>query len=288
MAERRMFAKSIIDSDIFVTMPISTQALYFHLAMRADDDGFVSNPKSIAKIIGVNEDDLKILAAKKYILAFESGVVVIKHWNINNYIQKDRYKPTTYYEEKAMLTEDSKNAYKFKDSFQCIQNVYKMDTQVSIDKVSIDKNRLDKVSIDNNNITPTYDDIKKYCDEKGYEIDIEDFMHYWTERDWKRYDSKIKKYVPIKDIKGTIRTWAKNEKRYEEDRQVNIGSKKAYIKDVEMKTQQRETAQQRDDRNLKKLEEVGEKMLKEWNDDNTRNYQIDQTNQNVLTDNINT
>ena len=101
MAERRMFAKTIIDSDAFLDMPLSTQALYFHLSMRADDDGFINNPKKIQRMVGCSDDDLKLLCAKNFIIPFESGIVVIKHWRIHNYIRNDRYKPTTYADEKA-------------------------------------------------------------------------------------------------------------------------------------------------------------------------------------------
>lgn len=103
MAERRMFAKCIVESDSFLDMPLTSQALYLHLGMNADDDGFVGSPKKIVRECGANEDDLKLLLAKRFILGFESGIVVIKHWKMNNYIQKDRYKPTTYLEEKKML-----------------------------------------------------------------------------------------------------------------------------------------------------------------------------------------
>ena len=104
MAERRMFAKTIIDSDAFLDMPLSTQSLYFHLSMRADDDGFINNPKKVQRMVGCGDDDLKLLIVKNFIIPFESGVVVIKHWKIHNYIRNDRYKPTVYVEEKAMLT----------------------------------------------------------------------------------------------------------------------------------------------------------------------------------------
>lgn len=110
MAERRMFAKTIIDSDAFLDMPLTTQALYFHLSMRADDDGFINNPKKLQRMIGASDDDLKLLAAKDFIIPFESGIVVIKHWKIHNYIQKDRYKQTIYQEEKSLLN-DEKGAY---------------------------------------------------------------------------------------------------------------------------------------------------------------------------------
>ena len=111
MAERRMFAKTIIDSDAFLDMPLSTQSLYFHLSMRADDDGFINNPKKIQRMVGGSEDDLKLLVAKSFIIPFESGVVVIKHWKIHNYIRNDRYKPTVYQEEKRQLYQKTNNAY---------------------------------------------------------------------------------------------------------------------------------------------------------------------------------
>ena len=103
MAERRMFTKKITESDAFLDMPMSTQCLYFHLNMTADDDGFVNNPKRIQRLIGANDDDLKLLIAKNFVLIFESGVIVIKHWKMHNYIQSDRYKPTDYADEKSML-----------------------------------------------------------------------------------------------------------------------------------------------------------------------------------------
>jgi len=111
MAERRMFAKTIIDSDAFLDMPLSTQALYFHLSMRADDEGFINNPKKVMRMIGANQNELEILLAKRYLLGFESGVVVVKHWKIHNYIQKDRFKPTLYKEERSKLTLKDSNNY---------------------------------------------------------------------------------------------------------------------------------------------------------------------------------
>ena len=111
MAERRMFAKTIIDSDAFLDMPLSSQALYFHLAMRADDDGFINSPKKIQRVIGGSDDDLKLLIAKRFIIPFESGVVVIKHWKIHNFIRNDRYKPTVYQDEMACLSTKENRAY---------------------------------------------------------------------------------------------------------------------------------------------------------------------------------
>ena len=103
MAERRMFAKAIIDSDIFLDMPVTARLLYYDLAMRADDDGFINAPKKIMRMIGASQDDLNILILRKFIIHFETGIVVIKHWRIHNYIQNDRYKETVYLEEKNQL-----------------------------------------------------------------------------------------------------------------------------------------------------------------------------------------
>ena len=111
MAERRMFAKTIIDSDMFLDMPLSTQSLYFHLSMRADDDGFINNPKKIQRMIGASDDDLKVLVMKRFILPFDSGVVVIKHWRMHNYIRNDRYKETVYQEEKSQLLLKENGSY---------------------------------------------------------------------------------------------------------------------------------------------------------------------------------
>lgn len=123
MAERRMFSKTIIDSDAFLEMPLSSQALYFHLSMRADDDGFINNPKKIQRTIGSSDDDLKLLIAKRFIIPFESGIVVIKHWKLHNYIQKDRYKPTIFINEKTLIREQDNGVYT-----DCIQSVSSLDT----------------------------------------------------------------------------------------------------------------------------------------------------------------
>lgn len=111
MAERRMFAKSIIESDLFLDMPISARLLYYDLGMRGDDDGFVNSPKRIMRVTGAHDDDLKILIAKRFVIMFESGVIVIRHWKSHNYIRSDRYKPTIYRHEKALLLENDNGHY---------------------------------------------------------------------------------------------------------------------------------------------------------------------------------
>lgn len=132
MAERRMFAKTIIDSDAFLDMPLSTQSLYFHLSMRADDDGFINNPKKIQRMIGCSDDDLKLLIAKRFLIVFESGVVVIKHWRIHNYIQPDRYHETMYKAEKQQLSLKENKSYTIVDT-ECIHDGYNLDTQVRLE-----------------------------------------------------------------------------------------------------------------------------------------------------------
>ena len=111
MAERRMFAKTIIDSDAFLDMPMSARLLYYDLSMRADDDGFINNPKRIQRTIGASEDDLKLLLVKRFVIGFENGVIVIKHWRMHNTLRKDRYNPTQYQDELAMLEVKDNNAY---------------------------------------------------------------------------------------------------------------------------------------------------------------------------------
>lgn len=106
-----MFTQKIVDSDAFLDMPLSTQALYFHLNMRADDDGFVNNPKKIQRMIGASDDDLKLLIAKRFLLAFKNGVVVIKHWRMHNLLRKDRYNPTQYQEQMEQLLLKDNGAY---------------------------------------------------------------------------------------------------------------------------------------------------------------------------------
>lgn len=156
MAERRMFAKTIIDSDLFLDMPQSTQLLYFHLSMRADDDGFINNPKKIMRMVNCSEDDLKILVTKQFIIPFASGIVVIKHWKIHNYIRSDRYKPSTC-EEKKLITLDKNSVYQMDTNGipSDNQTVYQMDTQ---DRLGKDRLGKDRLSIDYQRIVDMYND----------------------------------------------------------------------------------------------------------------------------------
>ena len=194
MAKKRMFSLEVVDSDAFLDMPVSSQLLYFHLAMRADDDGFVDNPKKIMRTAGVAEDDLKVLLTKRFILSFESGIIVIKHWKIHNYIAKDRYNETKYLEEKNKLFLKNNGSYT-----DCIQGV------------DAGKVRLDKISIDK------YIDIQDYFNK---EIQIPDNIHktllleekdkfidYWTEGSPKKERWQKER---VFDIKRRWNRWVKN------------------------------------------------------------------------------
>ena len=129
-----MFAKTIIDSDAFLEMPMSARLLYYDLAMRADDDGFINSPRKIMKFVGATNDDMNILIARKFIIPFDNGVVVIKHWRIHNYIRKDTYNETSYKEQKALLELDENKAYRLSNDLSVDGSL----TQVRIGKVSID------------------------------------------------------------------------------------------------------------------------------------------------------
>ena len=148
MAKKRMYDKEIVGSDAFIEMPTSSQALYFHLGMNADDDGFVGNPKSIQRQIGASDDDMRLLIMKGFIFTFDSGVVLIKHWNINNFIRKDRYKPTTYIKEKSLIVLCDNNSYGITTVNRDFTLVNQRSTQYSIEEYSKEKCSLVEESVD--------------------------------------------------------------------------------------------------------------------------------------------
>lgn len=215
MAERRMFAKTIVLSDAFLDMPLSARCLYFTLGMLADDDGFVNSPKSIMRQAGASTDDLNLLMAKRFILAFESGIIVIKHWRIHNYIQKDRYKESKYIEEKATLTLDQNGAYT-----ECIQNVSILDTQVRLGK-DIDRIELGEGSIgeSDEDINVTTKPVRhKYGYYNNVLLSDEEMMKLAEEfpNDLKDRIERLSEYIAstgkkYKSHLATIRAWAKRD-----------------------------------------------------------------------------
>jgi hypothetical protein len=147
VAEKRMFAKTVVESDAFMDMPQSTQLLYFHLSMHADDDGFVNSPKRIMREVGCKDDDLRLLVTKAFIIPFETGVIVIKHWRLNNFIRSDRYKKTDYIELLDRLEVKDNGAYTLKNGIENsgIPNDNQRYTQNRLDKIRVDKSSIDYI-----------------------------------------------------------------------------------------------------------------------------------------------
>lgn len=197
MAERRMMAKSVIDTDAFLDMPASTQSLYFHMLLRADDDGFIASPKGILRIIGASDDDLKLLLAKQYLFRFESGVVVIKDWKIHNYIKSDRYKPSMH-PERELLTITANKEYTLINSDaeevepKCIQSGTKMEPEC-IQNGTIGKVRLGKVRLGKNNILSSKHD---FADE------IIQYLNMRTGAKYKSTTSKTKQLINARVNEG--------------------------------------------------------------------------------------
>ena len=209
MAERRMFAKTIVLSDAFLDMPLSARCLYFTLGMLADDDGFVNSPKSIMRQAGASTDDLNLLMVKRFILKFDSGVIVIKHWRIHNYIQKDRYKESKYMEEKATLMIDQNGAYT-----ECIQDVSTLDTQ---DRLGKDRVRIE-LGEDSIEEEPPKTTRHKYGLYENVLLTDEDFQKLQDEfpNDCFERIERLSEYIAstgkkYKSHLATIRAWARKD-----------------------------------------------------------------------------
>lgn len=191
MAQKRMFSLSVVDTDRFLQMPISARLLYYELGMRADDDGFVDDLQKILLFTGLKNDDVKILIAKQFIIPFESGVIVIRHWRLNNYLQNDRIKPTIYQEELQQLNLDS-------------NNVYTMDTTCIH---SIDKNRIDKNSIEENNNVDIVEKLSTYL-EKNFSRTISP-LEYEKLKTWlETFNEEMVKHAIDKAILNNKKTFS--------------------------------------------------------------------------------
>ena len=223
MAQKRMFSLAVTDTDTFLDMPTSTQALYFHLGMHGDDDGFVGSPKKIARAAGCNEDDLKVLAAKGFIIPFDSGVVVIRDWKINNTLKNDRYHETVYAEEKAMLSSDSAGRYQLVANVEPIWNQLgsTVEPEHNVTERNIAKQSKD-VGADEppraaRFVPPSLDEVLGYCLERGNTVNAQAFIDHYEANGWMRGKTKIK------DWKACVRTWESN--------QTDITTPRKYVKD---------------------------------------------------------
>ena len=217
MATKRMFSKHIVDSDAFLEMPLSTQALYFHLNMKADDDGFVGSPKRIMRMIGANEDEYKVLIAKKFGIQFEGqSVCVIKHWLVHNVLRKDTYKPTLYDDLKRKILKKNNNIYTLGN-----EAVTERQRRVDIGKVSKGKVSLVKVSktpVQNGQLL------------SKTEIEFIDFWNAYPRKEKKQsaYKTWLKVKPPINEVLSALQ-WQKNIKQWTKNGGVFIPLPSTYL-----------------------------------------------------------
>lgn len=214
MAERRMFAKTIVLSDAFLDMPTSARCLYFTLSMFADDDGFVNSPKGIMRQAGASEDDMRVLVSKKFIITFDSGVVLIKHWKIHNYVRSDRYKSTVYTNELAQVWTDDDKKYHLVSEMDTtgIPNGYPGKDR---DRVRVRvRDSVKSVEDARTFIPPTYGDVERFCEESDIDIDAQAFIDYYSQSGW-----KVKNGNQMTNWKSAVRNWHRRQQEYEQKQQ---------------------------------------------------------------------
>lgn len=223
MARRRMFSLDVVDTDVFTDMAVSAQALYFHLGMHGDDDGFVSSPRKIVKSIGCNGDDLKLLIARGFIIPFDSGVVVIRDWNTNNTLRNDRYHPTIYQTEKAEIQENDSGQYELvaKVATKQLPSGNQMEPEHNITKLNLTKHNLESTA-DKPPRTrftpPSEDDVLLFFSEQGASAEeAKHFFDYYTSNGW-----KVGKNA-MKDWKAAARNWIRRNNPASQNRQTNGG-----------------------------------------------------------------
>lgn len=222
MADKRMFSKTIVDSDAFLEMPLSAQALYFHLSMRADDDGFLNNAKRIQKMVNASEDDLKILVLKRFIIAFPEGIIVIKHWRMNNYLRSDRYKPTVYQDEMAMLKIKDNGSYSLNNLGIPTDN--QLATQKSIDKDRIEENSKEKgekqlltYPNESGDVHPKKFNMTSAIKERCYDNQLEKVLLEWC-----KYKTEKKQSYKETGFKKLLAEVEKNVNIYGLDKVINL------------------------------------------------------------------
>lgn len=208
MANKRMFALDVIDTDRFCEMPVSARLLYYELGMRGDDEGFVQNPKRIMLTTGTTVDDLKVLAAKGYVILFDSGVLVITHWQKNNFIQKDRFHETTCLAEKAQIQTTDSKIYELLPSGNkldtpCIRTVSDLEAQIRLDKTR--KEEKARAPSSRRFTPPTVDEVAAYCRERGNGVDAQRFVDFYASKGWRVGSSGMK------DWRAAVRNWERQD-----------------------------------------------------------------------------
>lgn len=208
MANKRMFALDVIDTDRFCEMPVSARLLYYELGMRGDDEGFVQNPKRIMLTTGTTVDDLKILAAKGYVILFDSGVLVITHWRQNNFIQKDRFHETTCLAEKAQIQTTDSKIYELlpfgnKLDTPCIRTVSDLEAQIRLDKTR--KEEKARAPSSRRFTPPSVDEVAAYCRERGNGVDAQRFVDFYASKGWKVGSAGMK------DWRAAVRNWERQD-----------------------------------------------------------------------------
>ena len=214
MADRRMFTKKITDSDAFTALPPTTQALYFHLCMNADDDGFNNKIRQAMFNAHADQNDFNLLIQHRFILPFDSGIIVIKHWKMHNIIRSDRYHETEYLEEKATLLLKDNGVYTENDNqvtTNCQPSDNQVETEVSIGKDSIGKDSISNRAKSTRFVPPTLDQVREYCKERGNNVDAERFIDFYESKGWMVGKNKMK------DWKACVRTWEKSSSQNKSD-----------------------------------------------------------------------
>lgn len=203
-----MFALDVIDTDRFCEMPVSARLLYYELGMRGDDEGFVQNPKKTMLTTGTTADDLKILAAKGYVILFDSGVLVITHWRQNNFIQKDRFHETTCLAEKAQIQTTDSKIYELLPSGNkldtpCIRTVSDLEAQIRLDKTR--KEEKARAPSSRRFTPPSVDEVAAYCRERGNGVDAQRFVDFYASKGWKVGSSGMR------DWRAAVRNWERQD-----------------------------------------------------------------------------
>ena len=227
MADKRMISKKVVNTDAFMGMPTAAQALYFHLVVNADDEGFVGNPRSIRDSVGAAEEDLTLLVDKNLLIDFGNGVIVVRHWKVHNTLRHDRFCPTIFIEELAKLMVADSGVY-------CVRSVATEGEASVATQYSVNEGNINKGNIGESESTPAPDsggnkssrfvepsvaEIKAYCSENGYEVDAGRFYDYYESKGWKVGNA------PMKDWKAAVRNWVRREQNPPQDGSRKSGDK---------------------------------------------------------------